>query len=41
MRAALICGVSATALLIAARFARVGHPIPFETQTAATFFLTA
>ena len=41
MRAALICGVSATALLIAAWFARVGHPIPFETQTAATFFLTA
>jgi hypothetical protein len=41
MRRAPICGLAATALLIAAWFARVGHPVLFETQTAATFFLTA
>jgi hypothetical protein len=41
MRGALICGLSATALLIAAWFARVGHPVAFETQTAVKFFLTA
>jgi len=41
MRALLLCAISGAALLTAACSAGNSHPIPFNTQTAVDFFLSA